>query len=202
MIDLLKELPLFQGDIKSTHSASLPSAKHLAQATQQALITTENTPKVARIGDVGTGSGALGITAKLELENAEVDLIEIDSQAIKVAKRNVDLFTLTVGVIQSDLLAQTPQNYDVLLCNLPYVPDTYTLNSAALHEPKIAIFGGPDGLDLYRKLFDQLKIADTKPLYILTEALPTQHEALAAIAANHDYELVKSDDFIQEFRRK
>jgi release factor glutamine methyltransferase len=208
MIDLLKELPLFAANTNSIHSAGKaevgPSGRadnHLSISKAISAKNISNTAKTARIGDVGTGSGALGITAKLELPDTEVDLLEIDEQAIEVAKRNVDLFTLSVRVIQSDLLAQSAQNYDVLLCNLPYVPDSYTLNTAALHEPKIAIFGGPDGLDLYRKLFAQIKIVDQKPLYILTEALPPQHEALAVIAHEHGYQQQKQDDFIQVFGR-
>jgi methylase of polypeptide subunit release factors len=70
-----------------------------------------------------------------------------------------------------------------------------------LHEPKIAIFGGLDGLDLYRKLFKQVQERATRPLYILSEALPPQHPALATIALTQGYQLQQTDDFIQVFRR-
>jgi release factor glutamine methyltransferase len=153
-----------------------------------------------RIADVGTGSGALGITAKLEVPNSEIDLLEIDQKALQVAKMNVDLFTISVSVIQSDLLASTSVSYDILMCNLPYVPDDFQINPAAMREPKIAIFGGPDGLDLYRKLFDQVTKSADQPLYLLTEAMPPQHEELAGIAALGGYILIRSEDFIQVFR--
>lgn len=155
-----------------------------------------------RIADVGSGSGALGITAKLELPAADVDLIDIDDSALKVSKMNVDLFTINISVIKSDLLASATQAYDILLCNLPYVPDGYHINPAAGREPRIAIFGGADGLDIYRKLFEQLKIINHKPLYILTESLPPQHDALKRIAAAANYQLCDSDDFIQVFTRQ
>lgn len=154
------------------------------------------------IADIGTGSGALGITAQLELSQASVDLLEIDPAAIEVAKTNVICFTTGQTVIKSDLLKSAPRNYDILLCNLPYVPDTHTVNQAAMHEPKIAIFGGPDGLDIYRKLFDQIKILGKSPLLILTEALPPQHNSLASIAQVAGYELGQTDDFIQSFERR
>ncbi|HMH30848.1 MAG TPA: HemK/PrmC family methyltransferase [Methylomirabilota bacterium] len=160
-----------------------------------------NLPTQAHIADIGAGSGALGITAALELPNSLVDLIEIDPEAFKIAKINVDKFTLPLKVLEADLLKQSEQNYDVLLCNLPYVPDDYQINRAALHEPHIAIFGGTDGLDLYRKLFDQLQIQAKQPLYILSESLPPQHDSLAKIALNAGYELDKEDDFIQVFKR-
>lgn len=170
-----------------------------------------NTPSLAknpldwhgnlRLADVGSGSGALGITAKLELPNSTADLIDIDEKALLVAKMNVDLFTISINVIKSDLLADSHTDYDILLCNLPYVPDDYQINQAASREPRMAIFGGPDGLDVYRRLFKQLKIRSSKPLLILTEALPPQHVVLQAIASQSGYELLVSEDFIQVFAK-
>ncbi len=167
--------------------------------------TDENSPKALKIADVGAGSGALGITAKLEFpegQNVAVDLLEVDPNALNVAKTNVDKHTTSISVIESDLLGQSGKDYDILLCNLPYVPDDHTVNQAALHEPRIAIFGGPDGLDLYRKLFQQVQQLKKQPLFILTESLPPQHEALAALAKRYSYQLDQTDDFIQVFRQK
>ncbi|HVX24678.1 MAG TPA: HemK/PrmC family methyltransferase [Candidatus Saccharimonadales bacterium] len=157
--------------------------------------------KELHIADVGTGSGALGITAKLELPEVSVELLEIDSKALKIAKINVDLHTTSIVITPSDLLAGSRTDFDVLLCNLPYVPDDYHINTSAMHEPTLAIFGGPDGLDLYRKLFKQAQKRPFQPLYILTEALPPQHNALAKIATAHGYHLQQTDDFIQLFRK-
>lgn len=154
-----------------------------------------------RIADIGTGSGALGITAALELPTNTVDLIEIDDAAIEVAKMNVVLHTTKLNVIKSDLLTGSQRAYGVLLCNLPYVPDNFTINQAAMNEPKIAIFGGEDGLDLYRRLFDQLQVLDLKPTYILTESLPTQHTKLAQVAYDAGFRLQTDEDFIQVFVR-
>lgn len=153
----------------------------------------------ARIADVGTGSGAIGISAAIELKNGHIDLIDIDSKALKVAKTNVDKFTLKLSLICSDLLAATDKDYQILLCNLPYVPDGFHINLAATHEPRLAIFGGLDGLDVYRHLFDQVKKLKLKPLYILTEALPPQHDELAALAAASGYKVDQVDGFVQAF---
>lgn len=156
--------------------------------------------KSLRIADVGTGSGALGITAALEVPGSQVELLEVDPKALKVAQMNVAKFTLNISVIKSDLLTRSTQHNDVLLCNLPYVPDDYQINRAASREPSLAIFGGPDGLDLYRRLFEQARNVPNQPLFILTESLPPQHAALKEIAERSGYRLLKSDDFIQVFR--
>lgn len=168
----------------------------------EAAESTEKQPAAVRIADVGAGSGALGITAQLELSDrlkTTVDLLEIDPKVLKITKINVDKLATTLRVIKSDLLAETSQNYAVLLCNLPYVPDSHTVNKAALHEPTLAIFGGQDGLDVYRRLFEQIKKRSDQPLYILTESLPPQHQALAEIARAAGYHLERTDDFIQLF---
>ena len=158
-------------------------------------------PAKPRFADVGTGSGALGITAKLELPKAQVELLEVDPKALKVAQKNVDKYATSISVVLSDLLTSSNQANDVLLCNLPYVPDSHTINQAASKEPRLAIFGGPDGLDIYRQLFTQVQKLPKRPLFILTESLPPQQTALAKIAERFDYELYKTDDFIQVFRQ-
>jgi release factor glutamine methyltransferase len=163
------------------------------------LLNSPNWPAEPCIADVGAGCGALGITAKLELPEAHVELLEIDPEALKITQKNVDKYTTKASVIRSDLLASVRQDNNVLLCNLPYVPDSHKVNQAALREPKMAIFGGPDGLDVYRRLFDQVKKLQNRPLFILTESLPPQHSTLAKLAKRADYQLSQTDDFIQVF---
>jgi release factor glutamine methyltransferase len=156
-------------------------------------------PPRPAIADVGTGNGAIGITAALEFPGSIVDLYDISAGCAAVAKHNVHLHELHLHVRKMNLLSRPLRPYDVVLANMPYVPDHWKINEAALHEPKIAIFGGPDGLDVYRKLFAQLARFTWKPEYIFTEALPPQHEMLAEVAAAHGFKFKRSDDFIQVF---
>jgi len=156
-------------------------------------------PDEVAIVDVGTGSGCLGITTKLELHYAEVDLYDIDAGALSVARHNQALHELHLHTRKSDLLNRHLRAYDVVLANLPYVPDHYKINQAAAMEPRIAIFGGPDGLDLYRRFFAQLQRFSWQPKFVLCESLPPQHPELARIAKSCGFEIYKSQDFIQVF---
>lgn len=157
-------------------------------------------PNDAKITDVGTGSGAIGITAALELHNHNVDLYDIDAGALAVAKHNCALHELHLRVIKRDLLRNSHKPYDIILANLPYVPNNWRINEAAAMEPRIAIFGGNDGLDVYRRLFEQLSRFSWRPKYIFTEALPPQHPQLVRISKLHGFKLRTKRDFIQVFQ--
>lgn len=159
-------------------------------------------PSSPQIADIGTGSGCLGITAALELHTQDVDLYDIDSSALAVAKHNTSLHELKLKAYKKDLLKDCDRTYDVLLANLPYVPDSYQINRAAAMEPRTAIFGGSDGLDIYRRLFRQIGSKDWKPRFVLTESLPPQQQTLASVARSHGYAQSKRADFIQVFQFK
>lgn len=154
--------------------------------------------KQPTIIDAGTGSGILAITAKLELPQAQVYATDIDPSCLEVAMRNGQAHEADITWLEADLLASDmlPEQIDVVLANMPYVPNDFEVNRAATHEPRLAIFGGSDGLDLYRRLFDDLQAT-----YIHTEALASQHEALATIAAAAGYKQLQQQDLIQVFGR-
>lgn len=163
--------------------------------------------KPLRLIDVGTGSGAIAITIKLEKPELEVIGTELNPETLEIAKKNAKLLDADVTFILSNLLTPPDDsslvvNSDkstILLCNLPYVPDSYTINQAAMQEPEMAIFGGVDGLDLYRELFKQVDTLPAKPVTIFTESLPFQHHGLATIARQYGYVQDRKDDFIQLF---
>lgn len=159
-------------------------------------ITTENI-KNPRLADVGCGSGALGITASLEAPQSSVDLLDIDTAALKIAKINTDKFTTPLKLIKSDLLSNASIDYDILLCNLPYVPDEYPVNQAAMHEPRLALYGGTDGLDLYRKLYYQLQGLPKKPLFLLIESLDFQQPEIRRIFQKLGYKHMKTLGLVQ-----
>lgn len=162
---------------------------------------SQGSPEIT-IADIGTGSGALAISAKLISPASTVMATDIDKECLRIAAQNATILSAEVIFLHGNLLEPlTGQpDPDLLLVNLPYVPDDFPINTAATHEPKHALFGGADGLDLYREMFSQIHSTDRKPEYILTESLPTQHTTLAKIAETSAYVLSGTSDFIQMFR--
>jgi release factor glutamine methyltransferase len=154
--------------------------------------------------DIGTGSGVLAITAKLLFPKTVVFATDIDTKCLQVAKKNGLSLKANVKFFKSDLLKSLPAKLlenSVLLANLPYVPDGFTINESASLEPRAAIFGGEEGLDLYTQLFDQIMALKGTPSHVITESLPEQHDGLQSIANFAGYKLLATDDFIQVFSR-
>lgn len=154
-----------------------------------------------QIADIGTGSGCLAITTKLELPDAKVYATDIDPDCLEVARKNAQTLKADVTFLKGNLLDPIFTAIcqpTAIVANLPYVPDDYKLNNAALLEPRLAIFGGTDGLDLYRRLFKHATLRHIP--WIFTESLPIQHKELRRVAKISNYKQIKEEDFIQAFQ--
>jgi release factor glutamine methyltransferase len=158
-------------------------------------------PTAPLVADVGTGSGCIGITAALELPGARVSLYDLDPLALNVAAQNAQQLHAEVTCMQSDVLTNLTRA-DVITANLPYVPNDYGINRAAGHEPERAIFGGKDGLSVYRRFWLQAGALAHTPHFILTESLPEQHAAMRELAKKAGYNQLKAENFIQVFKRQ
>jgi release factor glutamine methyltransferase len=158
--------------------------------------------RLLSLADIGTGSGCLGISAALELKNCTVDLYDIDTDALEIAKRNARRYKIAATYIKEDLLTRAhKRKYDAIIANLPYVPEQYPINQDAQFEPRLALFAGKDGLLDYERFWHQLADFLVRPTYVITESFPnTQHQSLAAMAANAGYELAETREFIQLFK--
>lgn len=150
--------------------------------------------------DIGTGSGVLAITAKLELPNANIIATDISDEALKVAKENASSHQAQVQFYRADLLNHSSAiRPTVILANLPYVPNKLITSDEIKNEPKIALFSGDDGLGHYKKFWKQLITYDPKPRYIITESLVNQHADLGKLAIDAKYKLLHTKQLIQVF---
>lgn len=112
-------------------------------------------PKPARILDLGCGSGALGISiAKLLGRNCEkLVLADLSTEALSLASENADQLEVECELLESDLFSNIEETFDLIVANLPYVAESMRkeLEPEVLHDPDMALFSGPDGLDCLRK---------------------------------------------------
>lgn len=189
----------FYGRIFYVNTDTLVPRPETEEMIARLLALSPHLPVPASIVDVGTGSGCLGITAKLELPSSEVTLADISPAALVIAQKNAAAHRVRVNIVVSDLLDSVTATPDVVLANLPYVPTDYPVNQAASHEPPLALFSGGDGLDAYRRFWTQ--VGHLLPAYVITEALPQQQAALSALATAHGYQATYTGTFVAEFTR-
>ena len=110
------------------------------------------------IADVCCGSGAIGITLKKEIENCDVYMCELSPEAVNITKKNAANLHADVTVDCGDFITpilEKKLKFDVLICNPPYIKNSEKLSSLVVdNEPNMALFGGEDGLDFYRIMFE------------------------------------------------
>ncbi len=148
--------------------------------------------------DMGTGSGCLAITVKLEFGDTFVTATDTSTAALKIAIKNALTYEVPVVFKKQNLLNGDKNGYDVVLANLPYVPIDMQ-DKSILHEPPKALYSGSDGLSHYRKLFKQL--AHKHIRFVMTESLLDQHKKVEELANKANYQHTKTDNLVQLFTK-
>jgi len=110
-----------------------------------------------QIADVGTGSGCIAVALAVHLPAARIAAIDVSREALAVARQNVERHGVAdrVRLIEGDLLAPLDGPVDLLVGNPPYTILSNIDEGVRRHEPRGALDGGPDGLDVYRRLLAQ-----------------------------------------------
>lgn len=105
--------------------------------------------------DVGSGSGCLGITIKLEFPQCDVTLVDLDSTTLSVAKNNAIKLGANCKFKSSDLLG-SDKKYSTVIANLPYVPKSLSIGPELAYEPSTALFALNKGMRTYRRLWEMM----------------------------------------------
>ena len=149
--------------------------------------------------DVGTGSGAIGITLKKEMPNLTVSLSDISAKALDIAAINAKKLKTDVKIYKSNMLEviiDKGLRYDVLISNPPYlIPNGEIMDIVRDNEPSLALYGGEDGLKYYEILLKDAKKILKKKGLVAFEIGSSQGKSIIEISGkyfpNSPYEIKK-----------
>ena len=187
---LLGQREFYGINVMLTPAVLIPRAETeglVEHALFMALMGMESTDMI--IADVGTGSGAIAINLAIHLPAAKIFAVDVADEVLDVAAFNIrahgvsERVTLGIG----DLLEPVPEPIDLIVANLPYIPTDRisTLQPEVRQEPALALDGGPDGLDLIRRLLTQAESKLKDSGIILLEMDPDQIPVVQELAIQH-----------------
>ncbi len=157
-------------------------------------------PKSSKLIDIGTGSGALAISIKKYRPDIEIWATDVSGGALEVAKQNAKQHSVDIHFVESDLWANIGQErFTTVVTNLPYLEDEADLMPEVKQEPAVALFGGKDGLDIYREFIEGLPNHLEESGFLFTECDPWQHDNLTKLASSKGLKPIEQDYFILGF---
>jgi release factor glutamine methyltransferase len=146
----------------------------------------------ARVLEVGTGTGCIALSIASERPGTEVVATDLSEEAVRLATRNCEALELgeVVSIVQTDLAADVDPSlmgsFSVLVCNPPYIPTSVLSEQVPAevvdHEPALALDGGSDGLDVYRRLLGLAPVALAPGGMLAVELYEGSLDAAAALA--------------------
>jgi release factor glutamine methyltransferase len=189
--------------VDSTVLVPRPETEHIVDDALEHLRRWDG----VRALDVGTGSGAIACALAAELPGARIHATDASPEALLVALNNAMRLGVErrVQYFLGDLVEPVAyKRYDVIVANLPYVPtsDIAPAPDPVSFEPRLALDGGPDGLDVYRRLLAALPGMFVPGGILYMEAAPPTIDTLAklALATFPDGELTIGRDYGERAR--
>lgn len=169
-----------------------PETELLAEA---AVKTVEDGDKVL---DMCTGSGCIAIAVAKNCQGKKITVTaaDVSDAAVLLARENADLNGVDVNFVQSDLFENIRGRFNLIVCNPPYVKSgeiPMLQREVREFEPKIALDGGTDGLDFYRRLAKEVKKYLAKDGMLLLECGEGQIGDILKLFEKRDYAIVIKD---------
>lgn len=152
--------------------------------------------------DIGTGSGAISIALKKNL-NSNITAVDISSEALDVAKENANINGTIIDFIESDVFSNVKGEFDVIISNPPYISeDEKIMDSVKKYEPHLALYAKDNGLYFYERILDESKKYLNKKFIIAFEIGWWQAESICNIAKKyyHDSKIIVEKDLSQKDR--
>lgn len=163
-------------------------------------ICRKNNLTSPKIADLCSGSGCIAITLKKQIPSAEVYAMEISKKAVEIIHSNAVLNNVEINIFNDDVLNPETENlpiFDIIVSNPPYLTqqEMDTLQKEVTFEPSLALFGGADGLDFYRRMTSIWKNFLRKDGWLIYESGDGQHEDIKNILGkNNFYNITLSRD--------
>lgn len=164
-----------------------PETEELVQGTIQRLEKLFPGKNEIDLVDVGTGSGAISVTLKLEKLELKVTAVDLSKDALEVARKNASELGADIEFLHGDLLQPLilqGKKVDAVISNPPYIPvadQEWMSDIVTEHEPHMALFAGEDGLDLYRRFMDELPLVLKEKALVGFEIGAGQGEAVRGL---------------------
>ena len=160
-------------------------------------ICRPNSLSQPKIADLCSGSGCIAVTLKKELPSARVTAVELSPDALGYLRQNAELNSADIRIISGDVLsadtAAEVGELDIVVSNPPYLTaeEMKDLQTEVGHEPKMALDGGSDGLDFYRRLTPLWKKNLRTGGWLCYEFGMGQHQEIENILAENGFENIK-----------
>jgi len=166
-----------------------PETEHVVETVLE-LVKEMEPQQTLRLVDVGTGSGCIALALASELPRAEIHACDISEEALEMSRVNAARLGLEqrMSLCKSDLLsAYTGETFDLVVSNPPYVAESEAdkvQKQVREFEPKVAVFSGQEGMDIYRRLIPQAHAALKPGGWLVCEIGFSSEEKVREFLAN------------------
>ncbi|MDE6586028.1 MAG: peptide chain release factor N(5)-glutamine methyltransferase, partial [Clostridia bacterium] len=169
-----------------------PETELLAESVVK---SAENGDKIL---DMCTGSGCIAVSVAKALQGKDVTVTAADlsDAAIMLAKENAKSNGVNVNFVQSDMFTNVRGRYNIIVCNPPYIKSGDIPNiqkEVREHEPRVALDGGEDGLDFYRRIAADVRSYLAKDGMLIMECGENQTNEILQLFPKRDYAIVLKD---------